>query len=580
MEIKFDRLKPGFGYCTFYKNGKYEIYCEVGNRIFARFNTEDTPLTSELMTIWSEVADELGGEFVNSPVDYPMKQLIHNGIIIPKFSSFPFSNFKIKEHGMFTRSEMPVEIEEMVVAWSRKLGTKYMDDSIFKENFFRDFLKVCAEKDSTCVTNYLEQNPEEFDFSSTRNGLDCIKEVKANWSTTQKKENLEQRKAACLENKSHYGRVFINGTKFTLANYRSEPSGIFMGRGKHPKRGSWKSGVKPEDVILNLSPDAPVPEGFDQTVWEPNKKYIAKWLDSFTHKWKYIYFGAESSIQQSADIAKFDKAKELQKNIGKLDKFIGDNLTNLNSKIRKIATCCYLISELGIRVGDEKDLSEEADTIGAVTLRPEHLVFESDYEIWFNFLGKDSIRFQERKKVNSRVYENLREFVAEGNQRIFYGITSTDINKFLSEAMPGLTSKIFRTCIATNGADLYLTKLDEVGKEDPEYIKKYVAKLANLQAAKLLNHRKTPSAKFQERLEKKEEKLRQYLSEGKTEKADKLQLEIDLLKRTGNYNLSTSLRNYLDPRIFVLWAKNVDFDLKGLYSKTLRKKFSWATPNE
>ena len=39
---------------------------------------------------------------------------------------------------------------------------------------------------------------------------------------------------------------------------------------------------------------------------------------------------------------------------------------------RMIATACYLIDALCLRVGDEKD-PDEADTVGATTLRPEHV---------------------------------------------------------------------------------------------------------------------------------------------------------------------------------------------------------------
>ena len=59
---------------------------------------------------------------------------------------------------------------------------------------------------------------------------------------------------------------------------------------------------------------------------------------------------------------------------------------------KKIATVCYLIFKLAMRVGDEKD-PDEADTVGASTLRVEHINFVKDKfgknAIEFNFLGKD-----------------------------------------------------------------------------------------------------------------------------------------------------------------------------------------------
>lgn len=49
-----------------------------------------------------------------------------------------------------------------------------------------------------------------------------------------------------------------------------------------------------------------------------------------------------------------------------------------------------------MRVGDEKD-TDETDTIGASTLRVEHLRFpkiNDKVQIEFNFLGKDSVPWQ------------------------------------------------------------------------------------------------------------------------------------------------------------------------------------------
>ena len=42
-----------------------------------------------------------------------------------------------------------------------------------------------------------------------------------------------------------------------------------------------------------------------------------------------------------------------------------------------------------MRVGDEKD-PDEADTVGAITLRKEHIKIEGD-TLHFDFLGKDSV---------------------------------------------------------------------------------------------------------------------------------------------------------------------------------------------
>jgi DNA topoisomerase-1 len=85
--------------------------------------------------------------------------------------------------------------------------------------------------------------------------------------------------------------------------------------------------------------------------------------------------------------------------------------------------------------------------------------------------------------------------------------------------------------------------------------------------------------KWKETLEKKKERLEQ-LKLKKTKKSKEavktLEMKIKLMKETKDYNLNTSLKSYVDPRIYYKWFKKVDFDWKKYYSKTLQRKFSWV----
>ncbi|UCH03182.1 MAG: hypothetical protein JSV20_05255, partial [Candidatus Bathyarchaeota archaeon] len=56
---------------------------------------------------------------------------------------------------------------------------------------------------------------------------------------------------------------------------------------------------------------------------------------------------------------------------------------------------------------------------------------------------------------------------------------------------------------------------------------------------------------------------------------EKLKYKIKTQKETRDYNLTTSLKSYIDPRIYFNWGKLVDYDWKRYYSKALQKKFSW-----
>jgi DNA topoisomerase-1 len=61
---------------------------------------------------------------------------------------------------------------------------------------------------------------------------------------------------------------------------------------------------------------------------------------------------------------------------------------------------------------------------------------------------------------------------------------------------------------------------------------------------------------------------------------DKQRYKIKLQKETRDYNLTTSLKSYIDPRIFLHWGRKYDYDWKKYYSKTLQKKFSWVEANQ
>ena len=74
------------------------------------------------------------------------------------------------------------------------------------------------------------------------------------------------------------------------------------------------------------------------------------------------------------------------------------------------------------------------------------------------------------------------------------------------------------------------------------------------------------------------EKLKQSLENRKQRDEaalDKMNLKITVQKETRDYNISTSLKSYIDPRIYYEWGKKVQYDWKQYYQKALHKKFSW-----
>jgi len=498
-----------------------------------------------------------------------MEYLSHSGVLIPK--RYEAKGFHIKLKG--AKIALTPLQEEMAAAWVKKLGTEYVNDPVFVKNFFRDFSNAMEVNDKNL-------SPEHVDFSEIVSFVEKERQIKANLSKEEKKRQAQERKAIREANKEKYGHAIVDSIRTEIGNYTVEPPSIFMGRGKHPLRGRWKPFVGESDIILNLSPSAPRPPGnWKEIVWQPDSMWIAKWDDKLRGKEKYIWLSDSSHVKQQKEIEKFEKAKELAKKINELRTHILKNLLSQDVKRRKVATVSYLIDALKLRVGDEKD-PDEADTIGATTLRPSHIVINSNGKVIFDFLGKDSVRWRKEVSLPEDVVKNLETFKSEAKSEVFEGVRSEHVNSFLSETMKGLTAKVFRTYHASEVVKNYLEKANASSSE-PLVVKKHVATMANLEAAIICNHKRKPPKNWKESLAKKIERLNALRNSPKrtkslNERMQTLRLKIMEMKATRDYNLRTSLKSYIDPRIYFSWGKSVEFDWKLYYPKTLQNKFSWV----
>jgi DNA topoisomerase-1 len=147
--------------------------------------------------------------------------------------------------------------------------------------------------------------------------------------------------------------------------------------------------------------------------------------------------------------------------------------------------------------------------------------------------------------------------------------------------MLGLTAKVFRTFHASKVVENYLDGANVLPSQ-PDFMKKHVAMEANLQAAMVCNHKRKPPKNFEESLAKKKERLEKLkeasaakMTETRRRAVDKLEMKIEEIQETREYNLRTSLKSYIDPRLYYNWGKKVDYDWKQYYPKTFQRKFSW-----
>ncbi len=343
---------------------------------------------------------------------------------------------------------------------------------------------------------------------------------------------------------------------------------------------------------MNLGKEAKVPSGnWGKIIHESDFMWLASWEDYLTEKRKYVWLSDTSDLKQERDQMKYDKAIKLSEHIDKVLENVVKKMTDRDEKVRRVATVCYLIFKTAMRVGDEKD-PDEADTVGATTLRVEHIKLKPD-AIEFDFLGKDSVRWQKSLPISGQdktLYDNFKKFTEKKkpDELIFDGITSRHVNEFLGQVVKGLTAKVFRTYLATTVVKNYLKNVDKLDSKT-ENIKIYHAKLANLEAAITCNHKRTIPKTFEESLNKKKEALEKLKkTPPKTEKQrdkqklreEKMKLTIELTEKTKDYNLGTSLRNYIDPRVFKAWTDQVGLEWEKLYTSALQKKFQWVTKVE
>ena len=505
------------------------------------------------------------------------KTLQHNGIIFPP--DYETRGIKVKIKGEPVKLDLLQE--EMIYQWAKKKDTPYVQDTVFQKNFVADFAATFGGK-------YKGLSISDIDFSDAFKIVDKEKDARLLVTKEEKKSTAQKRKELREKMKAIYGKAIMDGKEVEVANYMAEPPGIFIGRGDHPMRGKWKPKITHKDVTLNLGKEAKVPPGnWGKIVHEHDSMWLACWTDILSEKIKYVWLADTAGLKQERDMAKYDKAAKLGKEIDKVEQKIISAMKSKDPRESKIATACYLIYRTSMRVGDEKD-PDEADTVGATTLRKEHVKLD-EKGIHFDFLGKDSVRWEETIPAqgnDTTLYENIKKLVSnkKPSDEIFDGITSRHVNEFLSGVVKGLTAKVFRTYLATTQVKKYLSDKLNV-KDKTENEKLYIAKMANLQAAIMCNHKRTIPKSFEAGLEKKREQLKKLKEttpstpkqkETLKLRQEKLKLAIDLQEKTRDYNLGTSLRNYIDPRVFKAWTDEVKADWEKLYTSSLQRKFLWV----
>lgn len=514
--------------------------------------------------------------------------------------------------------------EEICTYWAQSIGTDWETKDFYKNNFKQMFMETL--KDDT-------KKFSSFDFSRLQAYLEVEREAKKNLTGEQKKLKKEEKDVR----DAFFTTALIDNFTEKLSGYTIEAPTLFKGRGDHPRAGFLKTRILPEDVIINIAEDAPVPKCssmpghcWKDIVHDENVTWLASYKDDTIKKdnIKYLFLAANSKFKGESDLRKYEKARNLKSIAPKIRDLYMVLLTEKSRFDRQIGTATYLIDKLALRVGNEKS-EEEADTVGTCSLRVEHIIIHEDvFNITLNFLGKDSMRYENTVEVDEKVYNNLKMFVKDKNpeDNLFEQINAARLNDYLHTLMEGLTGKVFRTFNASDTLqkqqDQYLTA--NKNKENVESKVSFYDE-SNKQVAILCNHQKTVTKQYEASKEKAQEKiediesylkeLKEHLNSIKKNKAgkkdqepsekgriprrfppavDKTKLQIEKIEERISKEktklddredkkgiaLGTSKTNYNDPRITIAWCKKNEVPIERVFSKDLRNKFAWAMNTE
>jgi DNA topoisomerase-1 len=546
---------------------------------------------------------------------------IHNGVLFPE----PYKPHKTPLIYDNEKIILNSDAEEYATIYSKFIDSEYVKNKVFNKNFFNDWKYYLKKGGFTQITDF-----SKCDFKLIQDHVIKYKEEKLNMSKEEKLKEKEKKDK--FEEK--FKTAIVDGKEQATGNFRIEPPGIFLGRGCHPKAGKIKRRIFPEDITINIDKTAPVPQmppfykdhKWNKVIHDNSLEWLASWKDDITGKVKYVWMGAKSDFKAKSDQNKFDLARKLKKLIVGLRRVNFNNiiLQSTDEKTKQLASALYLIDKLALRVGNEKG-DDEADTVGVCSLRVEHIELKEDNKIKLDFLGKDSVRYQNTVKIDDEVYKILGRFIngKKKSEDIFDLINPTLLNNYLKSMMEDLTAKVFRTYNASN---LFQEELNSISKTIDNFKGDEVQKVnlildmynkANVKVATLCNHQKNVSKSFNDQLVKINNNIKELKNEKKrlekikeenkinnsdnsdnsdnlsekskknnkkiNEKIKKIKNKInekmskrDLKMELKNLSLTTSKTNYIDPRITVAFFKKHNLDLNKIFSQTLIDKFFWA----
>lgn len=461
--------------------------------------------------------------------------LEHAGVVFPPpYQPLP-KNVQMRYDG--TPVKMALEAEEIAGFFGAMLNSTHnVENPTFQKNFFEDFTKMLKETGGAKDREGNKVNIKEFakcDFQPIFDYFDSQRAEKKALPAAEKKALKAEKDAA----EAPFMYCMWDGRKQKVGNFRVEPPGLFRGRGDHPKTGRVKKRAQPEQITINIGKEATAPAPPEGHRWKEIKHdqegtWLAMWQENINGAYKYVMLAANSDVKGQSDFNKFEKARKLKKHIDHIRKDYEAELKDEVMANRQRATAVYLIDQFALRAGNEKG-EDEADTVGCCSLKFEHVTLKPPNKVIFDFLGKDSIRFYDEVEVAPQVFKNLKIFKkapkTDGDE-IFDRLTTSALNKHLSNYMTGLTAKVFRTYNASFTMANLLRDMKLKGNV-AEKVVDYNE--ANRKVAILCNHKRTVAATHDTQIEKMDDRIKGLKYQKWRVKQMMLDLDAKLKKKKG-----------------------------------------------
>ena len=246
------------------------------------------------------------------------------------------------------RVKLSEEPEEIAGFYARLLDHEYTSKSAFNTNFFKDWRKSMNKKEREIISDLNKCN-----FRHMQAFFAEQSEKNRNRSKEEKLALKEKNEAILKE----YGIAIIDGHKEKIGNFKIEPPGLFRGRGEHPKMGTLKKRITPEDIIINCSKDSKIPQPPKGHRWKEVRHdnmvtWLASWNENVQNQVKYIMLNPSSKIKGEKDYMKYETARRLKNKINKIRDTYMAEWKSKEMRIRQRAVALYFIDKLALRAGE------------------------------------------------------------------------------------------------------------------------------------------------------------------------------------------------------------------------------------